>query len=213
MNRRAIGVACVVGLIGQAALGAQTVPTVNLPASPRGNTAIQVAGEWVDAANGPQYHGGMWVVVDYGRPILRGRPDIFGSGADYGRTVMDGAPVWRAGANATTQLTTQVPLQFGTAGVPPGIYNVLVDLKPGAWTLILSTQPVQRQFNPDDQVNLYGSINYDPTFEVLRTAMSVAAAPVRVEQFTIEFVDVTSTGGTLLMAWDRTVARASFSVK
>ena len=43
---------------------------------------------------------------------------------------MAGAPVWRAGANATTTLTTQVPLMVGGKRLEPGIYNVLVDLKP-----------------------------------------------------------------------------------
>ncbi len=85
------------------------------------------------------------------RPLLRGRKGIFGSGADYGKLVMDDTSIWRAGANDTTRLTTQAPLQIGGKTVPPGVYNVFVDLKPSAWTLVLNTQPVQERFDPDPE--------------------------------------------------------------
>ena len=55
------------------------------PASPRGDAATQI--------------GETWITVNYGRPILRGRTNIFGAGDSYGQTVNAGAPVWRAGAN------------------------------------------------------------------------------------------------------------------
>src|SRR6478736_5998910 len=95
---------------------AQNVPVVKLPPSPAGQSAVQLGGA--------AYRDGKWVVVDYGRPLLRGRKDIFGSGADYGKLVMDDTSIWRAGANDTTRLTTQVPLQIGGKTVPPGVYNV-----------------------------------------------------------------------------------------
>ena len=41
--------------------------------------------------------GGKWIEITYSRPILRGRTNIFGTGADYGKAVSDGSPVWRAG--------------------------------------------------------------------------------------------------------------------
>jgi hypothetical protein len=47
--------------------------------------------------------------------------------------VKDGSPVWRAGANDTTRLTTQAALTIGGKTIQPGTYNVFVDLKPGAW--------------------------------------------------------------------------------
>lgn len=194
------------------AAGAQGVPDVELPTSPRGLAAIQVAGEWVEAGNGQQYRNGRWITVDYGRPILRGRQNIFGSGASYGEAVGDGSAVWRAGANATTRLTTQVPLEIGGTTIQPGIYNVLVDLTGGAWTLVLSTQPVQESFDPSDTTNLFGSINYDPQFDVLRAPMTVDTAPVSGEQVLIDFVDVTTAGGTLLIAWERTAAMVGFRI-
>lgn len=147
-------------MLATAALG-QAVPEVKLPASPPGQAAIQVGGTWATDDRGPRYTGGKWIVVDYSRPLLRGRKDIFGTGAEYGKVVSDGSPVWRAGANATTTLTTQVPLLVGGKRLEPGVYNLFVELKSGAWTLVLSTQPRQPKYDPQDKVNLYGSYNYD----------------------------------------------------
>src|SRR5688572_19623866 len=86
-------------------------PEVKLPPSPRGTAAIQVGGTWSGTGDARRYTGGSWITVDYGRPILRGHESIFGSGAEYGNTVNPDSPIWLAGANATTRLTTQVPLE------------------------------------------------------------------------------------------------------
>ena len=104
------------------------------PASPRGEAATQVGGSYND--NG-RYEGGSWVVVDYGRPILRGR-DLFGSGAEYGQAFLRGAPVWRLGANQSTVLTTETDLMFGGQRLPAGEYTVFAELSESEWTLIFS---------------------------------------------------------------------------
>jgi hypothetical protein len=192
---------------------AQGTPAVTLPPSPAGQAAVQLAGTWEKSGEGGQrYRDGKWVVVDYGRPLLRGRKDIFGGATDYGQRVMDGSPIWRAGSNDTTRLTTQAPLQIGGKAIQPGVYSVFVDLKPGNWTFVLSTQPVQEKFDPNDKVKLYGASNYDAKFEVLRAPMTVKANDVSVEQFTIGFVNVTETRATLEMAWDKTVATIELAV-
>lgn len=198
-----IALFCAVSVV----VSAQGVPDVKLPPSPAGQAAIEVGGTWVKTAEGGQtYRDGKWIVVDYGRPLLRGRKEIFGTAADYGTFVNAGAPVWRAGANNTTRLTTQVPLQIAGKTIAPGVYNVFVDLKPGNWTLVLSTQPVQEKFDPNDKVRLSGSTNYDPKFDVLRTPMSVRGGDASTEQFTIWFTNVSDTRATLSMAWDKTLA-------
>ena len=65
------------------------------------------------------YVGGKWIEVTYGRPLQRQR-DLFGSGPNYGKAVNDvgtatfpAPPVWRAGANVSTRLKTEVALEFG----------------------------------------------------------------------------------------------------
>jgi hypothetical protein len=192
---------------------AQSKPDVTLPASPRGLAAIQVSGSWTGADDNRRYTGGAWISVDYGRPILRGRQNIFGSGAAYGQLVKDGGALWRAGANETTRLTTQATLVIGGTTLAPGVYNVLVDLKENNWTLVLTNQPAQQKYDPNEKVLLYGAYNYNPKHDVLRAPMEVSEAPHSVEQFTIGFLDVQTDRGTLYMAWDRTVARVPFTVK
>ena len=204
--RSALSVAVLCSVMSAAAI-AQSIPDVKLVPSPQGQASIQVAGRWEKTAEGGQaYRDGKWIVVDYGRPLLRGRKDIFGTAADYGKTVNAGAPVWRAGANNTTRLTTQVPLQVGGRTLAPGVYNVFVDLKPGNWTLVMSNQPVQETFDPNDKVRLSGATNYDPKFDLLRAPMNVRMGDASVEQFTINFTNVSDAGATMTMAWDKTVA-------
>jgi hypothetical protein len=200
-------------LIAAGVLLQAQAPEVNLPPSPRGTSAIQVAGTWSGTGDARSYTGGSWITVDYGRPILRGRENIFGSGAEYGKLVNPDAPVWRAGANATTRLTTQVPLELGGKSIAAGEYNVLVDLKEKEWTLVLSTQPLQPKYDPNDKVLLYGAYNYDPKFDVLRAPMRLSTSAMSIEQFTIGFADVKSDRGVLYMAWDHTIGSIDFSVR
>ncbi len=213
MNGRLWHMAAMVAVVTAAAVAAQERPDVKLPPSPRGSAAVQVSGTWSGEGESRRYTGGQWITVDYGRPILRGRADIFGSGPDYGKTVNPDADVWRAGANDTTRLTTQVALGIGGTTVPPGVYNVFVELSEKAWTFVLSTQPVQPKYDPNEKVLLYGSYNYDSAFNVLRAPMRLSTAPASMEQFTIGFVDVRPGRGSLYMAWDRTVATVDFEVK
>lgn len=185
---------------------AQTIPGVKLPPSPQGQSAVQLGGRYEKTQGGQRYVDGKWVVVDYGRPLLRGRKDIFGAAADYGKVVSDGSPVWRMGANDTTQLTTQAPLSIGGKTLAPGVYNAFAELKPGAWTLVLSTQARQPKYDPNEKVLLYGSYNYDPKFDVLRAPMTVRQSDTSVEQLTIGFVNVTESSATMTVAWEKTVA-------
>lgn len=194
-------------------LDAQTVPEIKLPPSPQGQASVQVGGRWEKTPTGGQrYVDGKWIVVDYGRPLLRGRASIFGAGADYGKTISDGSPVWRMGANDTTRLTTQAPLSIGGKTLAPGVYNAFAELKAGAWKLVLSTQPRQPKYDPNDKVLLYGSYNYDPKFDVLRAPMTVRQGSDSVEQLTIGFVNVTAAGATLSVAWEKTVATIDLRV-
>jgi hypothetical protein len=196
-----------------AVLSAQAVPDVKLPPSPAGQAAMQLGGRWEKTPEGGQrYVDGKWVVVDYGRPLLRGRTAIFGAGADYGKTVTGDAAIWRAGANDTTRLTTQTALQIGGRTIAAGVYNVFVDLKAGQWTLVLNTQPVQPKFDPADKVRLSGATNYSSKFDVLRVPMTVGSRTDSLEQFTIAFANVTATSAKLIMSWETTVASVDVRV-
>lgn len=172
------------------------------PASPAGTAATQV---------GPKYS--KWIEISYSRPILRGRADIFGSGANYGKGLLAGAPVWRAGANASTRLKTEVPLVIAGKTVPAGEYSVFIELKGEKdWTLILSSYGAL--VNPQEPKPgfLWGGYDYKTDKDVVRAPMTVTASPVQVDQLTWGFADVTEKGGTLQISWAKTSAAVAFTV-
>jgi len=187
------------------------------PSSPPGSASAVVGGEWIKNTDGNAvYQGGKWIEVNYSRPMLRQRTNIFGTGADYGEAVRAGAPVWRAGANLTTVFRTEVPLVFGGTTLPPGEYGLLVDLKSSTeWTLILTSQPRgQPQPGASNPTDLVGAANYNPKFDVARAPMQVdSKAAARLDQLTIYFSDVTRTSGKLAIAWENTVATVAFTVR
>jgi hypothetical protein len=208
MTRRAMVFAFVIVI----AAGVLVLAQGQKPASPAGTAATQVGGAYVKGQEGPVYQGGKWIEVMYGRPIKRGRQDLFGAGADYGKAVNAGAPVWRAGANQTTRLKTEVPLSFGGKALPAGEYTVFVDLKEKAWTLIFSSWPAQTTYDEKNTKALWGAYGYTPDKDVLRTPMTLGTLPFSMDQFTIAFVDMTTEGGKLAMMWDKTLATAPFTV-
>lgn len=193
---------------------AQGQQAPRLPASPRGLAATQVGGKWAapkpDAE--PRYTDGKWITVDYGRPILRTRKNIFGNGADYGKKVYAGATIWRAGANQTTRLKTEVPLVLEGKTLAPGEYSVFADLKPDAWTMVLSQQPFQAKYDPNNKTDTWGAYNYDTKFDVMRVPMKLSKSPTSIDQFTIQFVNMTDQGGTLQMLWENLIASVDFKV-
>ena len=182
------------------------------PASPAGSSAMQVSGKYEPGPEGPVYRGGKWIEITYGRPIKRGRNLFGGTGADYGKTVNPDAPVWRAGANNTTQLTTEVPLVINGKTVAPGTYTVFIDLKPNNWTFIVSTHKAQTRFDPNNKTEVFGAYNYTPDKDVVRAPMKLEALPRSHEQLSWEFLDATDAGATLALMWDKTIASVAFRV-
>jgi Protein of unknown function (DUF2911) len=165
--------------------------------SPAGTAAAQIGEKWIE--------------IDYSRPILRGRTGIFGKGADYGKQVNGGAPVWRAGANVTTRLKTEVPITLGGKTLAAGEYSIFVDLKESGWTLIVSNQPYQKTYDPAEKAATFGAYNYDPKYDLVRVPMKMVVPQVSVDQFTIAFVDMTAKGGKLAMVWEKTGAFVEFT--
>jgi hypothetical protein len=199
MSRRSLAIGAL--LIALAApAGAQ--PSSSRPASPAGSSATQLGKD------------GKWIEITYGRPLKRGR-DVFGSGANYAKEfiLQNGQKVWRAGANVSTRLKTDVPLQIGGKTVPAGEYSLFIDTKsPTDWTLIVSSWPAQQKYDPNNKDALWGSFGYTPDKDVARVAMKVDQLPMAIDQLTWNFADVTATGGKLVIMWDKVVASAPFGV-
>ena len=166
-------------------------------ASPRGEASTQI--------------GESWIFVDYGRPILRGRTNIFGSGEDYGTMVTGPAPVWRAGANKSTRFHTEISLMIGDTEVAPGEYSIFVDLSQNGWTFILSSHDAKDSGRaPGD--GIWGAYGYSSDKDVLRVPMTASEMAHSADQFTIGFFDMTEAGGVLSMMWENTMASVPFTI-
>lgn len=187
--------------------------------SGEGIASAHVMGKWVKTnresytLGGEIFQGGKWIDIVYGRPLLRGRDAFPGTGADYGKVTYAGAPVWRAGANVSTRLKTEVPLTIGGKTVPAGEYSLFIELKsPKEWTFIVSNWAAAQKFNEASKDALYGAFEYTPDKDVTRAAMKVETLPFRMEQLTWEFLDVTDAGGRMAVLWDRNMASVPFNV-
>lgn len=177
-------------------------------ASPRGSAATQVGGAYDSEG---AYGNGSWIVVDYGRPILRGRENMFGSGDGYGDGFLLGAPLWRVGANQSTRFMTETDLVFGGGRLPAGDYSVFAELEESRWTLIFSAWGVKESFREENPDALWGSYEYTPDRDVLRTTMSVETADRSADQLIITFTDMTQEGGNFTVWWDDQIATAAFT--
>ena len=203
--------AAAAAVVAAAAIGAVVHAQGRRPASPAGSSAVEVGGKYDPTAAEPTYVGGKWIEITYGRPILRGR-DVFGSGANYGKVANPDQPVWRAGANVTTQLKTEVPLVINGKTVAPGTYTVFVDLKPNAWTFILSTWKAQTRYDPSNKAEIWGAYGYTPDKDVVRAPMKMETLPHSHSQMSWEFLDMTDSGGSLAVMWEKTMGAVAFKV-
>jgi hypothetical protein len=170
------------------------------PASPEGTSSTQIGDAWID--------------ITYGRPILRGRRGIFGAGAEYGQKLNAGGPLWRAGANTTTRIKTGMDLEIGGKRVPAGEYSLFIDLKEGAWTAVLSSQPYMETFDRAKVAEgvTWGAYGYKPELDVVRAPMTVETRQDSLDQLTFGFRDVTADGGSIALIWDNQSAMLPFKV-
>ena len=175
--------------------------------SPAGSSATQIGG-YYDPVRG--FVNGDWIEVRYGRPLKRGR-DIFGAD-DYREHLNDGAPIWRAGANQTTRLITDVPLVFTTTAIAPGEYTLFIDLGATPWEFIVSSWPAQVSYDAGNREALFGAFEYTPGRDLVRIPMTVETLPRSFDQLSWQFLDITDTGGTLALLWDTKLASVAFTL-
>lgn len=204
---RVLGGVGVFGAVWLAGSGVAALAQERRAASPPGRSATQVGGRH-DEREG--YVGGRWIEIRYGRPIKRGR-DLFGP-SDYAEWLSAGAPVWRAGANASTQLLTEAPLVFGTQAIPPGEYTVFIDLATDPWTFIVSTWPAQQRYDYENKAALWGAYYYTPDRDVVRMPMRRETASRSFDQLSWQFLDVSDAGGRLALVWDDVLASVPFTI-
>jgi hypothetical protein len=135
--------------------------------------------------------GSAHLMVDYGRPFKRGRV-IFGGVVPWNR-------VWRTGANAATQLITDVALMADGQTIPAGRYSLWSIPTPWGATLIVNRKTGQ-----------WGT-EYDAGQDVARLDLTRASLLDPVDQFTIA-IEPADGGGVLSLSWDATSYLVPFTI-
>jgi hypothetical protein len=195
-------------LLVTVALGVFGAAQAQRIASPPGASASEVGGRY-DPRSGNV--NGRWLDVRYGRPLKRGR-DLFGA-PDFAEFLNDGAPVWRAGANVSTELQTETDIVIAGRTIPPGKYTLFIDLKPNdRWTLIVSSWPAQTRYDTNNKEALWGAYDYTPERDIVRAPMRVELQAHSFEQLSWQFLDMSDSGGRLALIWDRKLASVAFDL-
>src|SRR5215831_523974 len=137
------------------------------------------------------------ITIRYGAPSVRGR-QIFGDG---GLLSTDWTyPVWRAGANAATTLTSGGDLDIGGLHVPAGTYTLYVLVRDAEnWQLIVNRQTGQS-----------GHI-YNAYLDLGRVAMKMDEAKAPVEKLRWLITTIGNTG-TIRLEWGNHVASVPIRV-
>jgi Protein of unknown function (DUF2911) len=125
--------------------------------------------------------GAATFMVDYGRPLLRGRT-LLGNVISYDR-------VWRTGANAATQFTTSAPITLAGMAVPAGTYTL--------WT-VPHVNRVELIVNR--QIGQWGT-EYGPAHDLGSAPMKSESVKPPVEKFTISIEPKDARHGILVMTW------------
>jgi Protein of unknown function (DUF2911) len=125
------------------------------------------------------------VELNYSRPAAKGRK-VMGDLVPFGK-------VWRTGANAATTLTFSDDVTIGGKEVKAGKYGLLTI--PGAemWTIIISKDATVNQPS-----------NYKQENDVVRVSAPVVKLPYAVENFTINFSDITGSSCNVQLMWEKT---------
>jgi hypothetical protein len=135
---------------------------------------------------------GAHILIEYGRPSLRGRTPGKNIDPYEGKE-------WRTGADEQTTLVTDKPLNMGTLLVPPGTYGLHTIPVGGQWQLIVSKR-----------TSGWG-IPYPAGEDFGRVPMTMSKTKARVELLTISAED-TPAGGALHVEWGTTKATVPFTV-
>ena len=143
--------------------------------------------------------GGKTITIEYSSPGVKGRQGhIF---------TKDGLishnphyPVWRAGANGATTLTTDADLKIGDLNVPKGKYTLFVDISdPDKWTLIVNKKTGE------------WGLAYDASADLGKVKMQMATPPSLVENLKYTIDDLGGGKGKITLAWENKSGSVTFT--
>ena len=128
--------------------------------------------------------GSTLVSLDYSRPLVRGRADLFG-------TVVHWGELWTPGANEATVLEVSDTVKMDGHVVPPGRWSMwIIPSRVGPWELVLDARDslfhTQRPELTDDQIRFVVNPRHDA---------------VHTEALTWTFPRIAQDGATMLLSW------------
>jgi hypothetical protein len=148
-----------------------------------GALGAQVRGS--ERAEVSQTVDGTKVTVNYARPRLRGRSNVFG-------TVVPWGEIWTPGANTATKLTVSKDVTIEGHAVPQGSYSVWIPVTEGEWTLVL-----------DRDTTLFHM--HGPKERAGQIRFAVRKVPVPpTDVLTWSFPELRATSLRLVMQWETT---------
>jgi Protein of unknown function (DUF2911) len=125
------------------------------------------------------------IELNYSRPGKKGRK-VMGDLVPFGK-------VWRTGANNATTLTFSDDVSIGGTEVKAGKYGLLTIPDAGKWTIIISKD-----------VNVSQPSAYKQENDVVRVQADVVTTPFTVENFTINFANITGSSCNVELMWENT---------
>ncbi len=139
------------------------------------------------------------ITIKYSAPSVRGRK-IFGDGGLISKDPT--YPVWRAGANSATSITTEGNLDIKGLKVPAGSYTLFVALNGDHdWDLIVNKKTGE------------WGLAYDKSADLGRVKMTLTKPPSAYEVMQISLEATGGNKGKLTIAWDNDVATVPFTVQ
>ena len=156
---------------------------VALPAAPAAAQSIELP-QASPKARVEQQVGVTSFAVDYSSPAVNGRT-IWGELVPYGE-------VWRAGANAATNLTASREFTFGGTKVPAGTYALFTIPGKETWTVVLNSNP-----------KTWGSYGYDAKQDVARIEVRAEQLAASRERLAYVFSETTNEATRLDIEWEK----------
>lgn len=128
------------------------------------------------------------IELSYSRPSLKGRKYF-----DENSELAPAGKVWRTGANSATTLTFSEDVKINGTDVKAGKYGFLTIPGKDEWVLIITKQT--EVTNPND---------YKQEEDVVRVKAKPASMGMSIENFTMQFANITSTNCELHLMWGTT---------
>lgn len=125
------------------------------------------------------------VQVTYSRPRAKGRK-VFGVLVPYDK-------LWRTGANAATQIKFSDPVEIGGKKVDSGTYVLYTIPRIDSWDIIINKG-----------ISNWGTTNYKESEDVIRLKAFPVKIRSKVENFTIQFANISTESCDLNIIWEKT---------